>query len=145
MKLKYWLVSILAAGVLAACGSSASEPSSIDLIVNGATIPGLQGAYCWDRGILGEICVDPMEPFFAPGSAIPANTPLQLQLGSPLPEKLNLTLTQEIFGDAVYTEDVAVNGSVAWAPSVPAGEYYLAANATWDQGEVTYRFFITLP
>jgi hypothetical protein len=143
MKLLAPLLVLFAAAI--ACGTGPSSPPIINLNVGGSTVSGLQGAYCWDQGIGGTICVDPMEPAFSSYTPIPAGSPITLELESPLPDNLVLSLSTEVFGDVVYTEVVDVSDSVDWSPPVDAGEYILTASASWEQGDVTYWFAVAMP
>ena len=135
---------VLVAILMAGCGSKASRPPLIKSTVNGKPMEGLQGAYCWDNGIAGSICLDPMEPSFDQSASLHVSTPIQLQLDKPLPNELILSLSKEVFGETIVSETVPVSNLVKWSPAVDAGVYILTVNATWKQGDVSYWFSITI-
>lgn len=146
MKPKFIFVLLIAITTLLACGtSSPSSPPSIELNVDGVLMSGLQGAYCWDQGIGGTVCVDPIEPMFDHAIPLPANSPIKLELAAPLPDTLVLSLSNEVFGDIVFSDIVNVDDVVEWSPPVAPGEYILTASGGWEQGDVTYWFSISLP
>lgn len=129
--------------LLAGCGGGrVDSPPLVYLISDGGLVDGFQSSYCWDNGVRGTICVDSIEPYFAASTPIPAGTSLQIQLDSPLPDSLTLSLSREVFGETLVSEAAPVNETVQWSPAVEAGEYILAAHTKWEQGEVTYWFRI---
>jgi hypothetical protein len=136
-------VMVLMAMFLVGCGGGVSSPPLIKLSVNGEMLDGLQGAYCWDRGIAGTVCADPIEPHFDQAVSLPINTPIQLQLDKPLPNDVTLSLSKEVFGNTIISETVPVSEMMKWSPAVEAGEYILTVHATWKQGDVSYRFSIS--
>ncbi len=145
MKIKKRFVFCLAVFFLASCSPSPSSPPLIQLNVNGDTITGLQGAYCWDSGITGTLCVDPFPPSFEGQTPLEVPGPIRLVLDQPLPQTLNLSLTTELFGDDVTATSLEVSNRVEWSPNVPAGAYILNVHGAWKQGDVTYWFYISLP
>lgn len=144
MKTKTLPVLLFFALLLAAC-SGPSSPPSIQLELNGETVSGLSGAYCWDSGLSGTLCVDPIPPSFEGMTPLAVDGPVRLVLDRPLPQELSVSLTPELFGDSVASETLDVGSTVEWLPDAPAGEYVLNVNARWKQGDVTYWFYVSVP
>lgn len=145
MKTLYHALPVLLGVLLLVACTGPRAPSDIRLLDRGTPVEGLQGAYCWDSW-LSDVCVDPMEPQFVPGTEhpLPADEPIQLQLDRPLPDTLTLSLSAELFGDEIVSDSLAPAEVVRWAPDVPPGTYVLNVDAGWRQGDVTYWFYIAL-
>jgi len=137
------MMALLATFLLAGCAGS---PPPIKLNVNGTKMDGVQGAYCWDGGLFsGTVCVDPVEPVFDASIPLQAGTPIQLNIEKPFPDTVILSLSNEVFGEAIVTETVPVLSFIRWVPAVDAGEYILTVHATWaKKGDVSYWFKIRL-
>jgi hypothetical protein len=144
MSKRILLIVVLAAALLSGCKGGVDSPPLVYLVSNGSLVDGFQGPYCWDKGIQGTLCADPMEPYFDETTRFPASGPLQIQLDEPLPSEVTLSLSKEIFGDEVIAETVPVTENLSWSPPVNAGEYILTVHATWKQGNVSYWFSIIL-
>lgn len=124
----------------------AGSPPPIRLNVNGTEMDGIQGAYCWDGGLLsGTVCVDPVEPVFDASIPLQAGTPIQLNIQKPFPDTVTLSLSKEAFGETIVTETVPVFSFIRWVTEVNAGEYVLTVHATWaKKGDSSYWFKIKL-
>ena len=144
MSKKFLLVVVLIASLVAGCGGKVDSPPLVKLVSNGGQVGGFQSSYCWDQGIGGALCVDSIEPFFDSSTSLAASDPIQLQLDSPLPDAVTLSLSKEVFGDTLLSETVPVSELVEWSPAIPAGEYILDVHASWKQGDVSYWFSIDL-
>ena len=141
---KAFLMTVLITLVLSGCGGNVDSPPLVYLVSNGELVDGFQSSYCWEGGIGETLCVDTMEPFFESSIPLNANTPVQFQLDTPLPNELTISISQEVFGEIIKSERVPVSELVVWSPSVTPGDYILAVNASWKQGDVTYWFSVTL-
>ena len=144
MSQKMLLTLVLLGFLLTSCGGGVDNPPLIYLISNGELVDGFQSSYCWDSGIGETLCVDSIEPYFESSTPLDASAPIRLQLDSPLPDAVTLSLSQEVFGDTIYSETVPVSEIIAWSPSVAPGTYILDVHASWKQGDVTYWFSISL-
>lgn len=137
-------IVVLAAVFLAGCGGGADTPPLVYLVTDLGLVDGFQSSYCWDGGMKGTLCVDTMEPYFDEVTALSPGSPIQLQLDSPLPDSVTLSLSRELFGDELVSESIPVTEIVTWSPAVDTGEYILTVHANWLQGNVAYWFSITL-
>ena len=144
MSKRILLIIVLTTILLAGCGRSVDSPPLVYLVSNGELVDGFQSSYCWDGGVRGNLCVDSIEPYFENSTPLSANAPIQLQLDTPLPDSLTLSLSREVFGDTLISETVPVAELVNWSPAVEAGEYILTVGAKWKQGDVAYWFSIVL-
>ncbi|MGB7874538.1 MAG: hypothetical protein WBL25_09160 [Anaerolineales bacterium] len=138
------LLITLATIILAGCSGSVNNPPIIYLVSNGELVDGFQSSYCWDQGIGGTLCVDSVEPFFESSTPLDASAPIRLQLDSPLPDAVTLSLSKEVFGETIVSESMPVTEFIEWSPSVAPGEYILDVHGSWKQGDVTYWFSINL-
>lgn len=145
MKIKILLFLALIVFLTAGCTAAPSSPPTVYLEVNGDKVPGYQGAYCWDGGLSGTLCVDPLPPSFEEQTPVEVERLLRFQLDRPLPQSLNVSLSPELFGDTVDAETLEVNAAAEWRPDAPAGVYVLNVDARWEQGDVTYWFYILIP
>ena len=134
------LVTVLLSG----CGGGVGTPPLVYLISNGELVDGFQSSYCWDSGVRGTLCVDSIEPYFEHSTPLSADASIQLQLDSPLPDSLTLSLSREVFGDTLVSESVPVAELVEWSPAMDTGEYILTAHVKWPQGDIAYWFSISL-
>ena len=141
---KILLITVLAALVLSGCGGGPDSPPLIHLVSNAELVTGFQSSYCWEEGRGAALCVDTMEPYFESSIPLDANAPIRLQLEKPLPNEVTLEISKEVFGDTILSEQVSISEQVEWSPAVAPGEYILSARASWDQGDVTYWFSISL-
>lgn len=130
--------------LLVSCGGGVDSPPLVYLVKDGTLIDGFQSSYCWDYGARGTLCVDSIEPYFDETTLLSTNASIQLQLDTPLPDSLTLSLSREVFGDTLLSESVPVTELVSWSPAVDAGEYILTVGAKWPQGDVAYWFSILL-
>lgn len=145
MPKKIFPIFLLITMLLVSCGgSNVDSPPLVYLIQEGELMDGFQSSYCWDDGAGPALCVDSIEPYFDETIRIPANASIDLQLDSPLPDSLTLSLSREVFGDTLLSESVPVAELVSWSPAVDAGEYILTVGAKWPQGDVAYWFSILL-
>ena len=141
---KILLMTLFTALMLSGCKGNVDSPPLIYLDANGELVDGFQSSYCWDGGMGAALCVDKIEPYFEHSTSLDVNTPIKLQLDSPLPGEVTLSLSKEVFGESIFSERVPVSEQLEWSPSVPSGEYILAVHASWEQGDVTYWFSVFL-
>ncbi len=141
---KILLITVLTALVLSGCGSKVESPPLIYLVSNGDLVDGFQSSYCWEGGIGAALCVDTIEPYFESSTLLDVSAPIKLQLDSPLPNEVTISVSKEVFGETILSEQVPVSEQVTWSPAVDPGTYILAAHASWDQGDVTYYFSVSL-
>ena len=119
-------------------------PPLIRLVVDGMPFEGYQGSYCW-TGPTVALCVDKIPPEFDSAIALPAGEPIRLQLDAPLPDTVTLQLSDELFGEARYTETMPGATTLEWAVEAEPGPYILSAFAAWQsRGDVAYLFSVTL-
>jgi hypothetical protein len=102
-------------------------------------------SYCWNPTFGPAICVDTIESFFDSATALPAGAPIRLQLDKPLPNSVTLSLSEEVFGDAIVEETLTPAAEVVWSPTVAAGDYIHRVSGSWKEGDVTTWFSISLP
>lgn len=145
MKIKTLFFLSLLVVLAAACSSAPSNPPLIYINVNGESVSGYQGAYCWDGGLSGTLCVDPFPPAFEGQVPLEPGTTIRLELDRPLPDSLTVSLTPELFGDSAAEAELDAGAEVEWTPVVPPGNYVLNVNASWKQGDVTYWFYVNVP
>jgi len=138
------LVMVVAAILLVGCGGGPDAPPLVYLVSNGNLVDGFQSSYCWDRGMLGTLCVDSIEPAFDSSTSLPANAPIQIQLDMPLPNTVTLSLSREVFGETILSASVPVTKQIRWSPAAGAGAFILTVHVSWKQGDVSYWFSIAL-
>ena len=144
MSKKILLVVVFTAMLLAGCGGRVDTPPLVYLVTDSGLVDGFQSSYCWDNGIRGTLCVDSIEPYFDETTSLPSSGPLHIQLDTPLPNEVTLSLSREVFGDTIVSETMPVTENMDWSPAVQAGEYILAVHTVWPQGEIVYWFSISL-
>jgi len=137
-------IALLLAILLVSCGGSVASPPLIYLVKDGGLIDGFQSSYCWDDGLGAALCVDSIEPYFDETTHLSSGSPIRFLLDTPLPDKVTLSLSSELFGDTIISETVPVTENIDWSPAVDAGEYILTVGARWAQGYVAYWFSIVL-
>jgi hypothetical protein len=122
------------------------EPPLIRLVVDGTPQEGYQGSYCWtDPGAGVGLCVDKIPPVFDSAYSLPAGQPLRLQLDVPVPDSVQLSLGEGVFGEPLVTQTLAGAEMLEWAVQVEPGQYILNVFAAWEQqGDVSYLFSISL-
>ena len=143
MSKKLMLLIVLTATLLAACGGRIESPPLVYLVADGNLVDGFQSSYCWDGGAGGALCVDTIEPYFDETTRLPANAPIKLQLDSPLPNEVTLSISKELFGETILSETVTPSDFISWSPAVAPGEYIISVHTSWKQGDVTYWFSVS--
>jgi hypothetical protein len=141
---KIFLMTILTALVVSGCGSSLDSPPLVYLVRNGELIDGFQSSYCWDQGVGAAICVDTIEPYFEETIRLTAGEPIRFQFDTPLPDEVTISISEELFGDSIQTENLPPSETIDWSPSIPPGYYIVDVHTSWKQGNVTYWFSVTL-
>ncbi len=144
MSNKRLLMVVLITILLTACGSKIESPPLVYLVSGSDLVDGFQSSYCWDQGGGPAICVDKIEPYFDETTSLNLNNPIQFQLDEPLPDEVLLSISEELFGDVVFSESVSPSGDLSWSPNVGSGEYIIEVQTTWKQGEVSYWFSVVL-
>jgi len=135
---------VLAAALLAGCGGALDNPPLVYLVKDGDLVDGFQSSYCWDQGVGATICVDTMEPYFDETTHLPADAPLRFQFDTPLPDEVTISISEELFGETIHSENMSPNEIIDWSPAVPTGEYIIAVHVSWKQGAVAYWFSVIL-
>jgi hypothetical protein len=139
------LLAITLTGLLlAGCGGDLASPPLIYLVSNGELVDGFQSSYCWDQGIGGGICKDTVEPYFESSTPLDENAPIQFQLDAPLPKEVTISISKEVFGETILSENVPASEFIEWSPAVAPGEYIIVVHAKWKQGVVSYWFSVSL-
>jgi len=144
MSKKQIVFIVLAVTLLTGCGGSLESPPLVYLVADGALVDGFQSSYCWDGGISGTLCVDTIEPYFDNSTPLDATAPIRLQLDTPLPDEVILSISKEVFGENILSESMSPSDFIEWSPAVAPGEYILDVHASWKQGDVSYWFSISL-
>ena len=144
MSKKLTLLIILTALVLAGCGGSLDSPPLVYLVSDNNLVDGFQSSYCWDGGIGGTLCVDTIEPYFDETTHLPANAPIRFQFDTPLPDEVTISISEELFGETLFSENMSPSEFIDWSPAVAPGEYILDVHTSWKQGDVSYWFSIDL-
>lgn len=123
--------------------SSKRFPPEITLEVNGETVPGVEGSYCW----YGEehVCVDKIGPRSlldgVEAVAVPADAAYRLTAPRYVrPDEFRYT---------VYWPNNTLresgNASRSFTPDVSPGTYFVGGHAWWDDtGDVGYFFKVTV-
>ena len=135
---------VLTTFLLTSCGENIGSPPLIYLVSNGELVDGFQSSYCWDSGMDGTLCMDTVEPYFESSTQLNANSSIQFQLDTPLPNEVTLFIRREVSGETILSERMPVSETITWSPTVAPGTYILAMHAKWKQGEVTYWFSVLL-
>jgi hypothetical protein len=134
---------LLAATLLVSCGSGPDSPPLVYLVKDGNLVDGFQSSYCWDQGG-AALCVDTIEPYFDETTHLPANAPIRFQFDTPLPDKVTISVSKELFGETIQSEGLSPSDFIDWTSSVTPGEYIIDVHTSWKQGEVTYWFSVSL-
>jgi hypothetical protein len=135
---------VLTAFLLTSCGSDIDSPPLIYLVANGELVDGFQSSYCWNQGIGESICKDTVEPYFESSTRLNANSPIQFQLDTPLPNEVTIAISKEVLGESIFSEMMPASESIDWSPAVAPGKYIIYVHGKWKQGEVTYWFSVLL-
>ena len=144
MSRRMLLTFILIGFLLTACGGILDSPPLVYLVRNGNLIDGFQSSYCWDQGVGGTICVDTIEPYFEEIIRLPSGAPIRFQFDTPLPDDVTISISDELFGDSIQTDNLSPSEIIDWSPNVPPGDYIIDVHTSWKQGEVTYWFSVYL-
>ena len=145
MRRRFLLVMLLLTLFLSGCGGGAPDsPPLVYLVKDGNLFDGFQGSYCWDQGVGAAICVDMIEPYFDESVSLPANAPIRFQFDEPLPDEVTISISEEVFGEPLFSESVSPAEIVDWSPLVVPGDYIVTVGAGWKQGDVGYWFSVVL-
>ena len=144
ISIKLYVVIILIAILLTACGSNLDSPSLVYLVDGTERVNGFQSSYCWDKAIGSSYCVDSIEPFFEVTTSLNQSAPIRFQLDSPLPDEVTISISEELFGDTILSERLAPAEFLEWSPQIAPGAYIIDVQTRWKQGEVSYWFSIVL-
>lgn len=129
---------------LVSCGSSLDNPPLVYLLADGDLMDGFQSSYCWDQGIGAAICVDTVEPYFDETTHLPNSAPIRFQLDIPLPDEVTISISEELFGETIFSESISPAEMIDWSPAIPPGEYIIDVHVSWKQGDVAYWFSVLL-
>ena len=121
-------------------------PPLIRLVVGGEPVEGYQGSYCWTDPVAGlGLCADRIPPAFDTSIELPVGEPMRLQLDTPLPDTLIVSLERELFGEELLGESFSGAESIEWSFDVEPGQYILSVFASWEsQGDVVYIFSVSI-
>lgn len=142
ISVKLILMMILTACILTACGGNLDSPPLVYLVTGSGLVDGFQGSYCWDQGTGAAICVDKIEPYFDSSPSL--SEPIQFQFDTPLPDEVTISISEEIFGETIVSENLTPKEIVEWSPMVGAGTFIIDVQTTWKQGSVSYFFSVVL-
>ena len=141
---KILVVMVLMTVLLTACGSNLDSPPRVYLVTDTGLVDGFQSSYCWDQGLGNAICVDTIEPYFEVTTSLSVSDPIRFQFDSPLPDEVTISMSEELFGDTIFSESVTPSEFVDWSPQAGAGAYILQVHTSWKQGDVSYWFSVVL-
>lgn len=145
ISIKLILVMVLVTILLTACGgSNLDRPPLVYLVAGSELVNGFQSSYCWDQGLGGTICVDTMEPFFDETTSLSQSAPIRFQLDAPLPDEVTISMSQELFGETIFSQSLTPSEFLDWSPQVGPGAYIIDVQTSWAQGEVSYWFSVVL-
>ena len=144
MSKKILLLVVLTALVLSGCGGGLDSPPLVYLVRNGELIDGFQSSYCWDQGVGAAICVDTIEPYFEESIRLSAGEPIRFQFDAPIPDEVTVSISEELFGTSIQTDNLIPSEIIDWSPTVQPGTYIVNVHTSWEQGNVTNWFSITL-
>ncbi|MBC8333854.1 MAG: hypothetical protein ISR59_02800 [Anaerolineales bacterium] len=144
MSKKLILLIVLTVIFLASCGGNLDSPPLVYLVADGDLVDGFQSSYCWDQGVGATICVDTIEPYFDETTHLPANAPIRFQFDTPLPNEVKISISEELFGETIFSESLSPAEIIDWSPAVPPGEYVIDIHVSWKQGAVAYWFSIVI-
>ena len=88
--------------------------------------------------------MDTMEPYFEESIRLSAGEPIRFQFDTPLPDEVTISISDELFGETIISENVPPAEMIDWSPAVPSGEYIISVHTSWKQGNVTYWFSVYL-
>lgn len=142
--IKMLLVMVLMTVLLTACGGNLDSPPLVYLVTETGLVNGFQSSYCWDQGFGNAICVDTIEPYFEETTLLSNSAPIRFQLDAPLPDEVTISMSEELFGETIFSESVTPSDFVDWSPQVDPGAYILQVNTSWKQGAVSYWFSVVL-
>ncbi|MBT3189576.1 MAG: hypothetical protein HN736_10510 [Anaerolineae bacterium] len=143
MSKKILLMVILIATLLTACGGNSESPPLVYLVSNEELIDGFQSSYCWDSAG-STLCVDTIETYFDETTYLLASAPIRFQLDTPLPDNVTISISEELFGETILSEEMPVSDFIDWSPTVAPGTYIIDVHTSWKQGDVSYWFSIVL-
>lgn len=145
MSKKLFLMIVLILIFLTACGGgNIDSPPLVYLLSGGELVDGFQSSYCWDGGIGGTLCVDTVEPYFNESTQLSASDPIRFQLDTPLPSEVSISISEELFGETIFSESVSPADFIDWSPTVAPGAYIINVHTSWKQGDVSYWFSVVL-
>ena len=141
---KLLLLMALITIFLTACGSKLNSPPLVYLMDESGLVDGFQSSYCWDQGSGAALCVDTIEPYFDETTSLSASAPIRFQLDAPLPDEVTISISEELFGETIFSESVTPSDNLDWAPKVGPGAYIIDVQTSWKQGDVSYWFRVVL-
>ena len=144
ISIKLLLTLVLLTMGLSACGGNLDSPPLVYLVSGDELVDGFQSSYCWDQGIGAAICVDTIEPYFESATSLTHTDAIRFQLDSPLPNEVAISISEELFGETILSENLTPAEFIDWSPQVGPGEYIIDVHTSWKQGEVSYWFSVVL-
>jgi len=141
---KLLLMMGLAMVILTGCGTNLDSPPRVYLVAGDDLVDGFQSSYCWDQGVGAAICVDTIEPYFDETTSLSHTAPIRFQLDSPLPDQVTVSISEELFGDTIFSESLTPSDFLDWSPAVGPGTYIIDVHTSWKQGDVSYWFSVVL-
>jgi len=141
---KLLLMMGLAMVILTGCGTNLDSPPRVYLVAGDDLVDGFQSSYCWDQGVGAAICVDTSEPYFDETTSLSHTAPIRFQLDSPLPDQVTVSISEELFGDTIFSESLTPSDFLDWSPAVGPGTYIIDVHTSWKQGDVSYWFSVVL-
>jgi len=144
ISIKLLLTLVMLTIGLTACGGNLDSPPLVYLVDGNDLVDGFQSSYCWDKAIGPSYCVDSIEPFFEVTTSISHASPIRFQLDTPLPDEVTVSISEELFGDTIVSENLTPAEFLDWSPQVGPGTYIIDVQTSWKQGEVSYWFSVEL-
>lgn len=138
------LMMVLGTLILVGCGTNLDSPPRVYLVEGTELVDGFQSSYCWDQGVGAAICVDTIEPFFDETTRLSHTAPIRFQFDSPLPDEVTISISEELFGETIFSESLAPSDILDWSPAVGPGTYIVDVHTSWKQGDVSYWFSLLL-
>ena len=139
---KLLVLMVLVVIFLTGCGTNLDSPPLVYLVEGSELVDGFQGSYCWDQGAGAAICVDKIEPFFDKTTSLSHTAPIRFQFDSPLPEETTISISEELFGETIFSESLTPAEFLDWSPAVGPGTYIIDVHTSWKQGDVSYWFSV---